>query len=78
MVAFANKYGFETVPIISELFTLDGDVQDLVKIAEGPSKINPQIHREGLVLRSIAESNDVELGRLSFKVENKKFRLKYD
>lgn len=76
MVKFANSYGFETVPILSDRFVPGNSVEDLIEAAEGPSVINPKIRREGLVLRSVTEAT--EFGRLSFKVENKYYRLKYD
>ena len=58
---------------------LDHSVDELVAFAEGTSLLNPKIQREGLVLRPFTEEYDEDLGgRLSFKVINPKFLLKYD
>ena len=43
------------------------------------SQLNPKIQREGVVLRPLAEEYDEDIGgRLSFKVINPRFLLKYD
>jgi hypothetical protein len=50
-----------------------------VAFSEGASSLNPRIQREGIVLRPFAEEYDEDLGgRLSFKVINPRFLLKYD
>ncbi len=68
----------ESVPQLGML-VLDHSVDELVALSEGPSVLNPKIQREGIVLRPIAEEYDEEIGgRLSFKVINPKFLLKYD
>jgi len=68
----------ESVPQLGTL-VLDHTVDDLVAFAEGTSVLNPKIQREGVVLRPFAEEYDEEIGgRLSFKVINPKFLLKYD
>lgn len=47
--------------------------------AEGFSVLNLQVHREGVVLRPLAEEPERATGgRLSFKAINPKFLLKYD
>ena len=54
-------------------------VDELVAFSEGASVLNPKIQREGVVLRPLAEEYDEDIGgRLSFKVINPKFLLKYD
>jgi hypothetical protein len=50
----------------------------LIKAAEGASKLNPAIPREGIVIRSLQEYRDTEIGRLSFKVINNQFLLKFE
>jgi hypothetical protein len=51
----------------------------LVVCSEGASRLNPQIQREGIVLRPLVEEYDEDVGgRLSFKVINPKFLMKYD
>ncbi len=68
----------ESVPQLGTL-VLDHSVDELVALSEGASVLNPKIQREGIVLRPIAEEYDEEIGgRLSFKVINPKFLLKYD
>ncbi len=68
----------DTVPQLGPL-VLDHTVDELVALAEGTSVLNPRIQREGVVIRPLAEEYDEDLGgRLSFKVINPKFLLKYD
>lgn len=68
----------ESVPQLGTL-VLDHNVDQLVAFSEGPSALNPKIQREGVVLRPLAEEFDEDIGgRLSFKVINPKFLLKYD
>lgn len=58
---------------------LDYTIDELVDISVGTSKLNEQSQREGIVLRPLVETYDETLGgRLSFKVINPKFLLKYD
>jgi hypothetical protein len=41
--------------------------------------LNPKAQREGVVLRPLVEEHDEDVGgRLSFKVINPKFLLRYD
>jgi hypothetical protein len=68
----------EPVPQIGTL-VLDHTVDALVAYSEGLSALNPKVQREGIVLRPLAEEYDEDIGgRLSFKVINPKFLLKYD
>lgn len=68
----------ESVPQLGTL-VLDHGVDDLVAFAEGTSVLNPKVQREGVVLRPFVEEYDEDVGgRLSFKVINPKFLLKYD
>ncbi len=70
--------GLEPVPQLGTL-VLDHDVDRLVAFSEGPSALNPKAQREGVVLRPLVEEHDEDVGgRLSFKVVNPKFLLKYD
>ena len=58
---------------------LNHTVDELVAFSEGTSVLNPQVQREGVVLRPLAEEYDEDIGgRLSFKAINPKFLLKYD
>lgn len=54
-------------------------VESLIEFSKGFSKLNPKTPREGLVFRPEVETYDQDLrGRLSFKVINPEFLLKYD
>ena len=76
-VATLHAMGVLSVPQLAT-HVLDHTIDELVTISEGTSLLNPQIQREGLVMRPfIEEYDDVIGGRLSFKVLNPKFLLKY-
>jgi RNA ligase (TIGR02306 family) len=78
MLEALGGLGLEPVPQLGTI-TLDHTVDQLVGLSEGASVLNPRIQREGLVLRPLAEEYDEDVGgRLSFKVINPKFLLKYD
>lgn len=78
-VEFVKKINMETVPILRDDYLLgQDDVNGLVKMSEAKSIVNPEIDREGIVIRTVDESQDIDLGRLSFKVVNPKFLLKYE
>ena len=75
---FASKYGFETVPILNTDYILDNTVEELVELSKGTSTLNEEIQREGIIMRTLIECQDEELGRLSFKVVNPEYLLKYE
>lgn len=77
MEAFCGRLGLKGVPRL-ETITLDHTVDELVALAGRPSVLNPQTPAEGVVCRPLSEERDVELGRLSFKVVNPHFLLKYE
>ncbi len=78
MLEALREMGLEVVPQLGTI-TLNHTVDELVAFSEGPSKLNPQMQREGVVLRPLVEEHDEDVGgRLSFKVINPKFLLKYD
>ncbi|QEH38592.1 RNA ligase [Aquisphaera giovannonii] len=78
MLDALGRMGLDPVPQLGTL-TLDHTVDALVALAEGYSALNPKIQREGVVLRPPSEEYDETLvGRLSFKVINPKFLLKFD
>ena len=78
MLALLDELQLDPVPQLGTL-TLDHVVDELVEFAQGKSIVNPKIQREGVVLRPLVEEYDEEIGgRLSFKVINPKFLLKYD
>lgn len=69
-----RKIIITSVPFVDE-FTL-GDtvatIDDLLKMANRKSTINPTFQAEGIVCRTYEEATDPELGRLSFKVLSNK------
>jgi RNA ligase (TIGR02306 family) len=78
-----NKLKLKTVPVLSYDFTLIDNIDELVKLSIGPSKINPAGPREGIVIRPLKEIYDVVVmpdnnGRISFKVVSPEYLLKYD
>ncbi len=78
MLGLVEQLQLKPVPQLGELI-LDHSVDELVKLSEATSVLNPKVQREGVVLRPLAEEFDEEInGRLSFKVINPRFLLKYD
>jgi RNA ligase (TIGR02306 family) len=78
-IVLAKQAGFETVPVIRDDYILGSDdVNGLVELSNDKSVLNPNIPREGIVIRPVIEAQDPELGRLSFKVVNPVFLLKYE
>jgi RNA ligase (TIGR02306 family) len=58
---------------------LDHTVDQLVEMSMGNSQLAPSVRREGIVLRPSVEEQDPDVGgRLSFKVINPEFLLKFD
>jgi RNA ligase (TIGR02306 family) len=77
-LAALAEMGLEPVPQLGTV-VLNHTVDELVAFSEGTSVLNPQVQREGVVLRPLAEEYDEDIGgRLSFKAINPKFLLKYD
>jgi len=82
-ILLENKLKLKTVPMVQYDFTLIDNIDDLVKLSMGVSKINPEGPREGIVIRPIKEIYDVTVmednnGRISFKVVNPEFLIRYD
>jgi len=72
MFKFQNYCGLlqiEHVPFLSDRFELPEEIEDLIKLADGPSVLNPKTSREGLVLRNLERT-------ISFKVISNQFLLK--
>jgi len=71
----------ETVPIITEEYGLDDNIENLVKMSIGRSLIYPKAWREGIVIRPIEEMIDLQMssefnnGRVSFKVVNSEYLI---
>ena len=70
--------GLESVPVLYSKFDLDHTVDDLVALSRAKSILNPDVWREGIVVRPRHPCEDEELGNLSFKVINPEFLVKYD
>ena len=77
LVSLIQKLELKGVPIIEKDLILDHSISEIENLAEGKSLINPNIPREGIVIRSMTEISDSEIGRLSFKVINPEYELKY-
>ena len=78
MLSLLAEMQLEAVPQLGTIM-LNHTVDQLVAFSEGMSVLNPQVQREGIVLRPLAEEHDEDIGgRLSFKAINPKFLLKYD
>lgn len=77
---FCHSCGLRMVPVVDESFYLGYyDLEGLVELSKGASKIYKYTQREGIVIRSaLSGVIDPELGRLSFKVVNPDFLLKHD
>lgn len=77
------EMNLETVPIVDENFILTNDIPSLVQYATAKSALNPNVWREGVIIRPMKEIVDttargLENGRLSFKIVNPEYILKYD
>ncbi|EFK97083.1 RNA ligase [sediment metagenome] len=75
MVSFCEYHKMEMVPLISRKISLkDKTIDDLVEMSKGPSEWSKDDLREGIVIR---ELEDMSLNRISFKIVNPEFLLKY-
>ena len=72
---FCNDNGFKRVPVLGTV-NITSDIDSLVELSKGKSKLNPKRNREGIVIRSVNEIHDPEYGRFSFKCINPDFLLK--
>ena len=84
LTGILKSLDLEMVPIVWEDYNLINDIDKLVELAKDKSKINPKVWREGIVIRPICETIDLEMsnefnnGRLSFKVINPEYLLEFD
>lgn len=76
-IEFCKNIGVQTVPILNDKFKLYKKVDKMVEFATIKSTINPNVLAEGMVFRPLIEAHDQDLGRLSFKVVNPEFLIKY-
>ena len=70
MVKLCYHYGLTTVPMIDYEYILPDTVDEMLKYATGPSLINPNVLREGVVVRS-------QDGRHSFKAVSPEYLIKH-
>ena len=82
LLIHCSAIGEKTVPLLNDNYILTNSIPDLVKISDGKSLL-ANIPREGIVIRPSQDIIDNEFGkylikqRVSFKVVNPKFLLKY-
>lgn len=73
----SSDFGLKTVPVIEEKLSIKGRTHDdFLKYAEGKSALNPQTEREGVVFRSV-EQTERNQGKISFKAISNKYLLKH-
>lgn len=80
-IATAKALQLGTVPILDEHIGVNlgtYNVEQFVNLSMAYSKLNPKVWREGIVVRPLVEKEVRGLGRLSFKVINPQFLVKYD
>ena len=70
MAKFCYKYGLGTVPILDLDYILPDTVDNMLRYATGPSMLNPQVLREGVVIRS-------KDGQKSFKAVSPEYLIKH-
>ncbi len=75
--AMIKLLGLISTPVLETAFALSNNIPDLVKKSIGRSALNPDAHREGIIIRPLKEKQDL-IGRVSFKAVNPEFLLKYD
>lgn len=66
-----QEHKLQGVPTINQNFTLKDSVKEMVKYSQGKSQLNPEIEREGIVIRNYSKN-------ISFKVINPQFLMQYD
>ncbi|MBX2877884.1 MAG: RNA ligase (ATP) [Saprospiraceae bacterium] len=74
--ALLSTMGLESVPVLERNYALTNKIAELVQLSIGKSVLKP-VRREGLVIRPLEEQRDAA-GRVSFKVINPEFLLKYE
>jgi len=72
MLEIAETLGLTTVPTVYTEIELPETIDEILKMAEGKSLLNPQLEREGLVWVSINANR-----RISFKTISNRFLLKH-
>jgi len=78
-----NDMGLEIVPLLQSDYILSDNIDELIEKSKGTSVLNKKVFREGIVIRPLIETFDLQLsqgfgnGRLSFKVINPDYLLKF-
>ncbi len=75
-IAFIKKLELEAVPILNTNYKLNNDIPQLVELSIAKSQLS-DVQREGIVIRPLVERQDT-IGRVSFKVINPEFLLKFE
>ena len=75
-ISIVNQLDMETVPFIDTDFKLIDDIEALIELSKGTSALNKNTRREGIVIKSYEEINDMG-ERVSFKAINPDFLIKY-
>ena len=72
MLSFVKDLGLKTVPVVYDDFVLNHSCEELLKLANIPSPLNPGMPQEGLVFR-LKNNTD----KISFKVISNEYVLKW-
>ena len=76
MITFCSANGLDMVPLLQNDISLEGKtIDDLVTMSKGISEWSPEDLREGIVIR---EMDNYNISRISFKVINPDFLIKYN
>jgi len=75
LMEFLSHYELKSVPIVDGEFKLLSTVDEMLKYAEGKSLLNPDVEREGLVIRPHRVIEHPKYGRISFKAISNKYLL---
>lgn len=70
MIDICRKLELTTVPIWNDFYYIENDIKYYVELSKGKSLINPNVMREGIVIRSYSNSNPY-----SFKSINPEYLL---
>ncbi len=77
-ITFCYNINIKIVPILDNEYVMNHTIETILKSAEGPSLLNPNVNREGIVVRPIKEDIDEingSMSRLSFKVVSNDYLL---
>ena len=75
-ISVVKQLDMKTVPFIDTDFKLIDDIDALIELSKGTSVLNKNVRREGIVIKSYEEINDMG-ERVSFKAINPDFLIKY-